>query len=177
MTIENVQKRRAQILRQLAEKARWRHDIKIPLSEVAPSLDFCSFAGGTKFVDKTNVTYEGGSDLAYDFNSLNEEGLIEKDHLNFEQDGYGDLIRKNPAVKVTAQGLEAVAESNKSWLRKAIDKQPITFLQIVITILFGICTWAIGRYLTPVGKDLPQTPIPKQDKDKTPSNDRDSRQE
>jgi len=92
--------------------------------------------------------------LAYDFNTLCEEGLIKRTCLDYEQDGAGGVVYKNPAVTVTIKGFEAVAEASKSWLNKAIEQQPMTFLQIVVTVMIALVTgiggWAIGRYVTPL---------------------------
>jgi hypothetical protein len=154
MIVEAMKKRRLTLLKKLACKAKGRHDFKLSLSEVAPSLDVNVFVGGSKFVDSENPTYEGGSDLAYDFNTLQEEGFIQQTYLNYEQDSMGSVVHKNPAVKVTINGFEAVDEASKSWLKRAIEQQPMTFLQIVVTVVIAIVTgiggWAIGRYITPV---------------------------
>ncbi|MGD0276566.1 MAG: hypothetical protein ABSB79_11055 [Syntrophales bacterium] len=154
MIVEALKKRRLTLLKELACKAKGRHDFKLALSEVAPSLDLKGFAGGTKFVDSETPTYEGSSDLAYDFNTLHEEGFIQQTYLNYEQDSMGSVVRKNPAVRVTNNGFEAVVEASKSWLKRAIEQQPMTFLQIIVTVVIAIVTgiggWAIGRYITPV---------------------------
>ena len=151
------------LLGELAARANGRHDVRISLSEVAPTLDFIGFAGGQRFVDKSHPVYEGGSDLAYDFNTLREEGLIEQTYLNYERTSNGSVAYKNPGVKVTAMGLDALAEVNKSWLRRAIEKEPMTFLQIVVTVAIAIVTalggWVVGRYLTPAGKGTAQPAV------------------
>src|SRR5207302_8304151 len=97
------------------------------------------------------------SDLAYDFNTLREQGLIEQTYLNVdERDSCGGVLYKNPGLKVTANGLEAITNANKSWLKKGIEHQPMTFLQIIVTVAVSLVTliggWLIGRYVTPSGK-------------------------
>ena len=62
-------------LRRLAARAHSRHDINLRLRDVSPVLDIVAYAD-IRFVDKTNPQYSGGSDLSYDFNSLQEEGLL-----------------------------------------------------------------------------------------------------
>jgi len=129
------------------------------LSEVAPMLDIKRFVGGQKFVDRDNPVYEGGSDTAYDFNTLREEGLIEQAYLEHESDKAGGIVYKNPGVKVTPAGLDALREADKSWLARAIEKEPITFLQIIVTLVIAIMTalggWLLGRYLTPAQESPP----------------------
>jgi len=109
---------------------------------------------GTNFVDRENPVNEGGSDLAYDLNTLLEERFIKITYLDYERDNMGGSVSKNPAIMVTLEGFEAVAEDSKCWLKKAIERQPMTFFQIIVTILIALMTaiggWAIGRYATPV---------------------------
>jgi len=147
---ETPKKRRMTLLRELAYKSKGRHDAKLPLSEIAPSIDIKAFVGGTKFVDLVSPVYEGGSDLAYDFNTLCEEKLIELTYLDYERDSMGGVVNKDPAVTVTMIGFESVEMAGKSWIKKAIEKQPITFLQIVVTVLIfligGIGDWLIRGF-------------------------------
>jgi len=155
-----VIKRRMRLLKRLAAAAGCRHDVKTPLSEVAPTLDIKAYAGGSRFVDKTNPEYSGGSNLAYDFNSLREEGLIEMCHMTYRQGPSMGVHYEDPAVKLTLSGLEAVAEANKSWITKAIEKEPATFLQIIVAIIIallsGLGGWVLGRYTAPSNA----TPMP-----------------
>ena len=73
-------------------------------------------------MDKSNPVYQGGSDAAYDFNTLREKGLIEQTYLDHKVNGCGGVVPQNPGVKVTAKGLETVANASKTWLRRAIEK-------------------------------------------------------
>jgi hypothetical protein len=54
---------------------------------------------------------------------------------------------------MTLEGLQAVSVFKKSWLRKAIEQQPMTFVQVIVTILLaaltGIAGFVVGRYVTP----------------------------
>jgi hypothetical protein len=150
MTGKVQEKRRLKLLVSLAQKAKWRHDIKISLAEIAPSLEIKGFAGGSKFVDSSKPVYEGGSDLAYDFNTLHEEGHIKQTYLESRQDNMGGTIYSTPGVMVTINGFAAVAEASKCWLKRAIEQQPMTFVQIVVTVFIAAVTggggWLIGRY-------------------------------
>src|SRR4051812_38548958 len=87
-----------------------------------------------RFGDKDSPKFEGGSESADDFNTLLEDGCIEATHTTYGQDASGGKTRSNPAVKIIPDGFVAVAGANKWWIQTAIDKEPITFLQIVITI-------------------------------------------
>ena len=153
-----LKKRRMRILDDLATKSKGRHDVKLPLSEIAPTLDVAGLTDGAKFVDKDNPVYEGGSDQAYDFSTLHEEGLIKHTYLDCETT-HGKTVYKNPAVKVTPSGLQAVSDARKSWLARGIEKQPMTFVHIIATIVFTVVGWAVGRYLTPAS-DWPPPPTP-----------------
>ncbi len=158
MTVKKVKKRQIKLLNELMKIANGRHDIKIPLSQVAPTLDIKFYSTGTKFVDKENPLYEGGSDLAYDFSTLLEEGLISRTYMDYKPDGMGGMIAKDDALKLTMDGLEMITDANKSWLTKAIEKQPMTFLQIIVTIIISFASfaggWAVGRYIMPINKKI-----------------------
>jgi hypothetical protein len=128
------------LLRELASKAQYRTDFKIPLKDLGPSLSW----NGEKYIDQTNPT----SELAYDLNSILAAGWVEKGDMK------GDTVTMFTAfdaVTVTENGLRAVADADRSWLSKAIDKQPITFLQVVINVVIavlgGIAGFLAGLYM------------------------------
>ena len=105
-----VRKRRMELLRELGTKAGGRHDIKVPLSEAASALSVTSYAGGSRFTDKDKAQYEGGSDQAYDLNTLLEEGFIAIDHMTVGRDSLGGATYADPAVKVSLDGFTALRE-------------------------------------------------------------------
>jgi len=57
-------------------------------------------------------------------------------------------------IKLTPDGKVKVLDFG---LAKAIEKEPITFVQVVVTILFTVAGlvggWVIGRYVTPAAKE------------------------
>jgi hypothetical protein len=145
MSAPAIRKRQITLLRNLASQTKGRYDAKLPLSQIASTLDIKSFAvGGTesrlptsvyRFVDKESPQFEGGSDLAYDFNALFEEGFIEPTHMTFGQDASGGLTRSNPAIKITSIGFDVVAEANKRWMQKASNREIVIFGITVITAI------------------------------------------
>ena len=161
MSSPAIQKRQIALLRKLTERSGGRTDAMIPLAEVAPTITITAFAGGGRFTDKDNPKYEGGSDLSYDLNMLLDNCLVQVDHMTHKQDAEGGLVYEHPAIKVTPEGFYAIEEAGKWWLQKAIDKEPITFLQIIVTILVGIGGWLVGRYITPAGHGDPAPVISK----------------
>jgi hypothetical protein len=154
MSSSAIRKRQVVLLKRLAKQTGGRIDTKLALSEIAPTLDIGIYGGlhgdSYRFVDKTDRKFEGGSDLAYDYTALSDEGLIEITHLRYGTDSCGGPVSKDPALKGTHDGFEALADYEKAWLAKAIEKEPITFLKIIITVLVGIGGWLIGRYVTPL---------------------------
>jgi hypothetical protein len=86
MSVSVIRKRQMALLRRLTSRSGGRHDVKLPLSQVAPTLSIVRFAGGAKFVDKDNPKYEGGSDPSYDFNTLHEKELISIAYMTVKQD-------------------------------------------------------------------------------------------
>jgi hypothetical protein len=83
--------------------------------------------------------------------------LIQPTHLKYGQDVDGGIIPQDPAILVNPDGFDVIEDYERSWLSKAIEKEPITFLQVVLTILVAIGGWAVGRYITPVTRDSPPT--------------------
>jgi len=149
MSVHVIRRRQIELLARLSEAAHHRDDVPLTLEEFAPSLELT--IDETKFIDRGNRK-SPSSDLAYDLTRLLHEGAIEATILDVELDVLGDLVLK-PAVRVTAAGLATIAEETKSWLTKAIDKQPITFVQIIVTVVLaivsGIGGWLICRYQGP----------------------------
>ena len=52
-------------------------------------------------------------------------------------------------VVLTPAGRDRLTESKKSWLQKAVDKQPITMIQVVVTAVLTIASYFLGRWHTP----------------------------
>ncbi len=144
---QSFTERRMSLLEDFATRAAGRHDTKLPLDEIAPSVDFQYFTGGVKVVDKESPSFEGGSNLAYDLNLLLEDKLIEIAYLTFDRSQLGTPIPRGPAIRVTRFGFETLSEHRRSWISKAIEKQPITFLQILATIIISACTGLVGWYV------------------------------
>jgi hypothetical protein len=47
-------------------------------------------------------------------------------------------------VTVTGTGMAAARDRERTWLSKAIDKQPITFVQVLISLVGFISGWVMG---------------------------------
>lgn len=156
MTAKDHEKRRMRLLADLARQAKGRHDVKLSLSEVAPSLEMEGRNENTTFVEAENADHRGRQDLSFDLTTLCEDGLLEG---TFLEDGPVmsdfDLGPKEPAITVTRAGLRAVEEFHKSWLAKAIEKQPMTFLHVVATIVIAVLSFVgglvLGRFTAPDG--------------------------
>ncbi len=99
MSAAAIQKRQMPLLKRLAKRSCGRSDTMIPLADAAPTLTITVFAGGARFTDKDTPKYEGGSDLAYDLNTLRDDGLIQMDYMTHKQDAEGGVIYEDPAIK------------------------------------------------------------------------------
>jgi hypothetical protein len=159
MSVSAIRKRQMVLLKKLAQQVGWRNDMKVALAAIAPNLDLKVFGGPAgasyRLVDKDDPKPEGGSELGYDFGCLLTDGLISVTHLSYVHDSFGGTTNKDPAIKVTDVGFDVLSDYEKPWIAKAIEKEPITFLQIIMTILVGLGGWAIGRYITPAGQAEP----------------------
>ena len=128
-------KRQMELLQRLAHLARFRIDTEIDLEQIDESLDYQAFGGGGKFVDKGDPKFRGGSELTYDLNCLREEqGFIVVCYQKREQATSGEFMESDPGIRLTQFGIDALVDWEHGWLRTAIEKQPMTFVQIAVTV-------------------------------------------
>jgi hypothetical protein len=109
---------------------------------------------------------QSSEDLAYDLNTLHEQELIDIWQVNTTLDRYGQIETADGEVRMTMEGLAAVADFRRSWWSKAIDKQPITFVQVCLAIIQIVFTvgsvvwaWAITQSVW-YPKQNPKPPAP-----------------
>jgi len=148
ITVETTKQRQLNLLRGLAEKAQWRHDITLPLNEVTPTLDFEPNFGDGRFVDKANRQFQGGSELAYDFNTIREEKLIKIAFMTQKPTEYGDLKCSDPAIMLTPNGLAAVRQLENRpppdyWKKAEVWFRSKWWSVPVLLICIGI-PWCVG---------------------------------
>lgn len=138
MTAGIVYKRRMALLKRMSGKAHGKSMHKVALTEITSDLlvDPASFAG--RGIPKLKED----SDTAHDVNRLIDAGLVEIAHFGNERMVSSVAVIESPAFLVTEEGSRAVRDMGKSWWSKAIDKQPITFLQVLLTVLQIL--WTIG---------------------------------
>ena len=122
------------LLRDLAKKAGNRTDVVVPVSE---------FTTETEARDESNPQHESHSETTYESRDLADRGLIILCGLSTSQDVSGFPIQDGHGLKITRAGVDLAEELRKTWLRRAIDKQPITFLLVV----FGVAEVVAGFYL------------------------------
>lgn len=130
------------LLRQLARIVEHRADFKIAMDQIGPAITTQAYMGGTKFVDVSEPRFEGGSATSYDLNCLAEMSYICPCHLSETRDSHGGVVYSDPGVRLTPQGLTHVRELERSWLSKAIDKQPMTAIQAVVGLVE--LAWALA---------------------------------
>ena len=139
--------RRLKLLRRFAVIANGRHDEKVSFEATAPQLEIRRATGGKTLFPKNTPPNAGDSELAYDINTLLEDNMIQFTYMRYVSGSAMDQKGEGPAFTVTRQGLEAVSEFSKSWLRKSIEKQPITFLSVLTTIILSTVGF-VGGILT-----------------------------
>jgi hypothetical protein len=135
MSVRAIQRRQAKLLSRLVKMAAHRRDVKVPLPEVAKDIEI----EAQSFVPKAAVVDE----TAYDLNLLHDEGWIVIDYLDFKTSIYGTDV-EGPALRITPAGLAACAENERSVILKAIDKQPMTAVQIAVGVFTALSSAIIG---------------------------------
>ena len=125
------------LLRSFSKSVNGRHDVKLSFEKVAPALVVQHYMDGPKLHPKAGSTRKADENLSYDINVLLEDRLIEFTHMKYVNKASFAATGVDPALTVTRKGLSEAATFSKSWLRKSIDKQPITFINILVTLLLS----------------------------------------
>ena len=146
------------LLKRIAKEVGFRADKTTVLDDFEPTITIRDFRRvlnpsnpeprDNRFADVDNPKRDGGSELSYRFNELHDAGLIEVYFSRGEGENSKQYI---PGLRLTYEGVHWVREWQRSWLSKAIETQPITFLQVVVTVLLAIWT-AYLAYRTASGK-------------------------
>jgi hypothetical protein len=135
MSANQNHKRQMELMQRLARLAGYRIDTEIDLEQIDKSLDYQAFGGAGKFFDKGDPKPRGGSELTYDLNCLRDErGFIVVCYQKREQTTSGSFMESDPAIRLTQFGLDALVDWERGWLRTAIEKQPMTFIQIAVAV-------------------------------------------
>src|ERR1035437_6964425 len=147
MAASKAIKRQAALLWNIAKLAKFRSDSTIPLGQLSDTLAIKAYIEGQRYVDKGNPRFDGGSELTYDLNALVMRDDIRITFLNIKVDGMGGSHFEGDAIKVTDTGLDAVAEMERGWWSKSIEKQPMTYLQVILAVVqiavtVGLAIWA-----------------------------------
>ncbi len=131
-----VQKRRVAVLCDIAKRARYKHGVSVDVSDL----------GVEAVMGCRQIEFDGPADVAYDLNTLVEEQLLKPEALvtNRDEQGWPTSLGP-PRASVTALGIERVLDAEKSLLRRAWEKQPATFLSIIVGLVTGAIGFFIGR--------------------------------
>ena len=86
------------------------------------------------------------SDSAYDLETLRNLSCLRYDYRDLSQhQNAGQVIGSVPGVKLTPDGAERLREWERPWWKTAIDKQPMTFVNILIA-LFSAAMAALAAW-------------------------------
>lgn len=146
MNAAKIRKRQMKLLRGFAKSAGYRADRKLPLEDVAPGLSIGGFAGGTRFVDKDDPKFEGGTEQSYDLCCLLSEQYIQPCYLRQSRNSIGGTMEEGDALQLTHEGISQVHELERSWIARAIDKQPFTFLLVIVAVAEALCAAAMAYW-------------------------------
>src|SRR5687768_8692994 len=136
--------RRLSLLSRIARCANGRRYKSVPLSDVGYVNPHFTPSPGTVM----GALNGDDSDMAYDLETLEADEFINIMYT---------VSEGSPTVMITPAGIEAVLEHEKTWWQKAIDKQPMTFLQVLLALVSialsviggAISGWFAGRAATP----------------------------
>lgn len=147
MDSRRVHNRQMAALSHVARLGCYRTDTLVGLRAIDPAL--VEEYGATESIARLKEYAPGErSEMLYDLQELQGLGLLEFDWLDVEGvDEYGQHFGADPAVGVTFAGLAKLQDWDRSWLARAIDKQPMTFvtalLATVTAILTGLNLWLV----------------------------------
>ena len=132
-----IRKRQMVRLAGIARSVEYRTDKGKPFDTIAPGLA----VDNGKF--STSSAAAADDEAAYDFTSLAGAGLIRWYMVNNHANGQAVSTASRLDMHVTPEGLQSVAEFERPWLAKAIEKEPITFIQVVIGLVQIVWTVAL----------------------------------
>lgn len=145
--MDPAHRRRLKTLARLWKAANRRHDTVLLLPSIAPGITYRANRGINKFSD-THKQIDC-CDLAYDLSRLEEDELIKFDYaecrpLGQDEAGQPQYEYEGEGVRVTKGGAKTVAEFEKWWVTKAIDKQPFTFAAVLLSLISVIAGWVLS---------------------------------
>lgn len=130
-----VYRRQMRLLRDLANRTRYRAGYFVAMQEFAPD---------TEFSEETGHLLDGDSpftDVTYDLNYLIQSGLVELRLPGANRRGELAVIAPSGvSVSLTLGGIDKVTEYGKPLVLRLIEKQPMTFLQVVLVVLTAVMT-------------------------------------
>jgi|GEM_PF-2949003 len=116
----------------------YRSDLKISFARIGTNLEneFPKATGADRI----------DSDLMYDLMHLEDLHLLEFGFLRHRQERLGEVIGEDPFARLTPLGIERLREWERPLWKKAIEKQPITFIQLAATLI-TIALTALNAWL------------------------------
>jgi hypothetical protein len=149
-----------ELLKRLARLARYQENNGVLLSRLAKKVSlqptgvssngfitqsigdpfYCQYEGKRP----NQFSYEDNCQFVYQLNSLFHEGLIANRMMIVHDKRNMSCGLGDDSIVITRKGLDKVGDLERSWFSKAIDKQPVTFLQIITTVLSSIVGGIVG---------------------------------
>ena len=128
------------LLKRIAKEAGFRSDKTVDPRGFDRTIRIVHYPQqGDRFVDRDKQMFEGGSDLSYAYNTLNKCGLISVINVQVAQN---QPAFRPDGIRITDAGLDEA----RGWLFRAIDQQPVSFLQVVVGA-FNLLLGGLNLYL------------------------------
>lgn len=143
MTIRAIKKRQDRLLYEVAKAKHF---------EVGPWNELRKVREASTWVSKSysfDVTLTGDTQLAKDLEELERCGFVNFCKVIVSPDA-DQRLNPNPntwGARLTSDGLGRVHEHEKPWWVKAYEKQPVTAVQVIVTIALAVLSFTAGYYL------------------------------
>ena len=144
MSAAKANARQTKLLVRIAKLARYRVGQYVALDAIQSDLKMDG-----DIVDAKS-TGQDVSDLVYDLRSLRRRGIIKFDWIEWKQSKIdGSSTGERGGLAMTDEAMEIVREKERGWLKRAIDKQPVTALQVLIAAaqIVAASSWITVLYL------------------------------
>lgn len=134
-----------EILKALAESVKWKRGDLIPFPNKLFAAELAGSTTSPTFQPHEVTDAPFSTDAPRLLQELLDDGLIETKTQIVELPPAYTPVNMLIGVALTAKGVSALTEGEKSFLDRGIDKQPMTLLQIVVMFVLPPACFFAGK--------------------------------